>query len=203
MKNLQIIIIDDDVEMKTRPLYEELEDTYGKENILWFETPKNGLAYIKENNNIRRIILLDYDFGTTQFNGLSIFKELHELSSLFYIIIYTAKNIGDIPQKELKYCINNHLMALMDKTDGYEAILNEVEQGIKNLNNRVDCILEEWILRHEKFKRETPYIKDETGKIYNLNDVLHEIRQDTPFGKKMSSNIISTAISFLQKDIKK
>ena len=130
-------------------------------------------------------------------------SKFEKISSLLYIILYTAKSIN-IPAQQLKKFINNHLMAMVYKTsDGYEVALKEVKNAIQNLSNRVDCILEEWILRQEKFKRETPYIKDEAGKIYNLNDVLHEIRQDTDFGKKMSSNIISTAISFLQKDTKK
>lgn len=202
MNNIRIIIIDDDNEITERPLYFKLEDIYGEENIKWFETPEDALEYIKDNLNQRTIILLDYEFGTKRTNGLKVFQELQQISSLLYIILYTAKSIN-IPAEQLKKFINNHLMALVDKTsDGYEVALREIESAIKYLNNRVDVILEEWILRHEKFKRETPYIKDENGKTYNLNDVLSEIRKDTDFGKKMTSNIISTAISFLQQDIK-
>jgi DNA-binding NtrC family response regulator len=201
-KNIKIVVIDDDTEMTERPLYFKLEDTYGKENILWFETPEDGLNYIKDNLNQRTVILLDYEFGTKRTNGLEVFQELQQISSLLYIILYTAKSTN-IPAEQLKKFINNHLMAMVDKTsDGYTVALTEIANAIKNLNNRVDCILEEWILRHEKFKQEEPYIKDETGKSYSLKDVLIEIRKNTEFGKKMSSNIISTAISFLQKDIK-
>jgi DNA-binding NtrC family response regulator len=201
-KNIKIVVIDDDTEMTERPLYFKLEDTYGKENILWFETPEDGLNYVKDNRNQRTVILLDYEFGTKRTNGLEVFQELQQISSLLYIILYTAKSTN-IPAEQLKKFINNHLMAMVDKTsDGYKVALIEIANAIKNLNNRVDCILEEWILRHEKFKQETPYIKDETGKSYSLKDVLIEIRKDTEFGRKMSSNIISTAISFLQKDIK-
>jgi hypothetical protein len=199
----QIIIIDDDLRFTTRPLFEELVELYGQEKIIWKETPEEGLAYIEANLNKRTIVILDYYFGDYKPNGLAWLKSLQDQSSLIYIILNTSHEVATIPTEELKNCINNHLMALVDKTDGYEQTLFEVDKAIKNLNNRVDCILEEWILRHEFFTREKPYIKNEKGENVSLNDVLNEIRKDTEFGRKMSSNIISTAISLLQKDIDK
>lgn len=203
MTVFQIVIIDDDPEMESRPLYEELVDKYGKENIVWKENSDDGLSFINKNLEKRTIIILDYDFGSEKDNGLKLFQKIQKESALLYIILNTAKSIVEIPNDELKAFINNHLMALVDKTDGYEKTLLEIEKAINYLNNRVDCILEEWILRHEFFTREKPYIKDEKGKNISLNDVLNEIRKDTEFGRKMSSNIISIAISTLQKDIAK
>jgi len=202
-KPIQIIIIDDDLEMKSRPLYEELVEIYGKENVVWKEDADAGVAYVSKNLDKKTIIILDYDFGSKKANGLKVFDELQKKSSLLYIILNTAKSIDEIPNHELKEFINNHLMALVDKTDGYERTLLEVKKAIGCLNNRVDCILEEWILRHELFTREKPFIKDETGKAISLNDVLIEIRKDTDFGRKMTNNIISTAISLIQKDVDK
>ena len=94
-------------------------------------------------------------------------------------------------------------MALVDKTDGYKKTLDEIDKAIGYLNSSVDCILEEWILRHEQFTQETPYIKDEKGNPISLTDVLNEIRKNTDFGREITSNIISTAISLIQKDIDK
>jgi hypothetical protein len=200
---IQIIIIDDDPEMESRPLYEELVEKYSKENVIWKENPDDGLSYIKNNLTRKTIIILDYDFGSKE-NGLKLFQKIQGESALIYIILNTAKSIDEIPNDELKAFINNHLMALVDKADGgYEKTLFEVDKAISYLNNRVDCILEEWILRHEFFTREKPYIKDEKGNNISLNDVLNEIRKDTEFGRKMSRNIISTAISLLQRDIDK
>ena len=203
MTTYQIVIIDDDPEMESRPLYEELVEKYGKETIIWKENSDDGLSFIKKNLDKRTIIILDYDFGSKKDNGLKLFQKIQNESALLYIILNTAKSIDEIPNDELKAFINNHLMALVDKTDGYEKTLLEIEKAINYLNNRVDCILEEWILRHEFFTREKPYIKDEKGNNISLNDVLNEIRKDTEFGRKMSSNIISTTISLLQKDIDK
>ncbi|MCU0468630.1 MAG: hypothetical protein MUF58_08515 [Arcicella sp.] len=199
----QIITIDDDSRFKERPLFEELVELYGEDNVIWQETPEEGLDYINANLTKRTVVILDYDFGTKKANGLTWLKPLQEKSSLIYIILYTSHEIDIIDRKELKDCVNNHLMALVDKTDGYERAIQEVEKAINSMNNRVDCILEEWILRHEFFTREKPYMKDENGDLLSMNDVLNNIRQDTDLGRKMSSNIISTAISLLQKDIDK
>lgn len=200
----QIVIIDDDLQFITKPLYEELVDIYGQNNIIWKETPEEGLTYLESNLTKRTIVILDYYFGQhNRYNGLDWFQPLQDKSKLLYIILNTSHEIDIIPREQLKYCINNHLMSLVDKTDGYTKTLSEVEKAIGYLNNRVDCILEEWILRHEFFTREKPYMKDSTGNIISLNDVLREIRQDTDFGRKMSSKIISTAISLLQRDIDK
>lgn len=202
-KPVRIIIVDDDPEMETRPLYEELVEKHGKENVIWKENSDEGLIYVKQNLTQRIIIILDYDFGSKA-NGLELFQALQNESSLLYIILNTAKSIDEIPNEQLKTFINNHLMALVDKAvDGYPETLKQVEQGINYLSNRVDCILEEWILRHEKFKREEPYIKDANGNTYSLNHILAEIRKDTNFGREWSKNIISLAISMIQRDIEK
>jgi len=198
---VQIIIIDDDPHMGTRPIFVKLCQAYGKENVIWKENPNDGLTYVKEHLTRRTIIILDYDFGG-KVNCIDLFQELQGVSSLLYFIVSTAKQIEDIPRKDLKAFINNHLMALGDKTDGYHATLKQVEKAIDYLNSRVDCILEEWILRHERFKRETPYMTVD-GTAYSLEDILNEIRKDTAFGKKMTSNIISTAITMMQRDIDK
>lgn len=203
MTAYQIVIIDDDPEMESRPLYEELVDKYGKDHIIWKENSDEGLNFINKNINKRTIIILDYDFGSRKENGLKLFQKIQKESALLYVILNTAKSLNEIPNDELKFFINNHLMALVDKTDGYEKTLLEVEKAINYLNNRVDCILEEWILRHESFTREKPYMKNEKGDNISLNDVLMEIRKDSEFGRNMSSNIISIAISMLQKDIDK
>jgi DNA-binding NtrC family response regulator len=200
----QIVIIDDDPETKTRSLYEELVDKYGEENIAWKQDSSSGINFIDENLGKRIIVILDYDFGSQDINGLKVFEKLQEKSSLLYVILYTAKSVDEIPNADIKAFINNHLMAFIDKPhNGYEKALIEVEKAINNLNNRVDCILEEWILRHEFFTREKPYIKDEKGEVISLNDVLMQIRQNTEFGRKMSNNIINTAITLIQKDIAK
>jgi len=203
MKPIQIIIIDDDPEMETRPLYEELVETYGKTSVIWKEDAVAGLHYIQNNLTKRTVVILDYDFGSKKENGLKVFNMIQKESRLLYIILNTAKSIADIPAHELKSFINNHLMALVDKTDGYEKTLEEVGNAIQFLNSRLDCILEEWILRHEFFTREKPYLKDKTGKTYSLNYILEEIRKDSQFGRSISMDIIDMAISMVQADIDK
>jgi hypothetical protein len=201
-KNFQIILLINDPIMETRPLYQKLVEMYGQANIFLKKDIDEGLNFVKTHLDKRTIVILDYDFGSKR-TGLSVFEDLQAESKLLYIILNTAKYIIDIPQTDLKVFINNHLMALVDKTDGYEKTLEAVETAIQALSNRVDCILEEWILRHEFYTREKPYIKLQNGKTMSLNELLIEIRRDTPFGREMSNHIISTAITLIQRDIQK
>jgi hypothetical protein len=202
----QILVIDDDLRFTSKPLFEDLVELYGQENVIWKETPQEGLDYLNEDNLTKRtIVILDYFFGdSNRYNGLDWFRPLQKKSALIYIILNTAHSVDEIPQEQLKECINNHLMAFVDKAgDGWEKTLEAVKKAIGYLNNRVDCILEEWILRHERFTREKPYMRNAKGEPISLNDILSEIRRDTDFGREMSSNIIRTAITLMQRDIDK
>lgn len=72
---------------------------------------------------------------------------------------------------------------------------------INSTKDRVEDVLEKWILTHDFYTREKAYIKDANGNDISLNQVLEEIRNETEFGKKVVDNILSIAISLLQKDI--
>lgn len=69
--------------------------------------------------------------------------------------------------------------------------------------NSVAKILKEWILRHERFTREKPYIRLPNNQTMSLNDILFEIENYTEFGKEQVKNIIGTAITLVQRDIDK
>jgi hypothetical protein len=67
---------------------------------------------------------------------------------------------------------------------------------------RVSAVLAQWILRHEKFTREKPYIV-RNGKSVSLDDILKEIQDDTEEGRKFVDGIISITISMIVKDTEK
>ncbi len=199
--DINIVIIDDDLEMESRPLYEELIEKYSAEAIFWKKDAEQGVKFVSDNLDRKTIIILDYDFGSQTVNGLKIFQELQKKSSLLYIILYTAKSINEIPNNELKIFINDHLMAFIDKAEhGYKKALLEIEKAISYLNNRVDSILEEWIIRHKFFTTEEPVMRIKNGELIKLKDILIEIRKDSTFGREMKKNIIGVAISLMQNE---
>ena len=197
----KIIIIDDAIIPEDEAYVFKLGQIYGEENIHIFSNPTEGSQFIKENITKKMIVLLDIMFGKKPL-GLDIFKEITDETALVCFIVMTG-NIEKLDKKQWLNLVNAHAWYILDRVATTEEILHVIKTANNAISARIDGALEEWILRHERFKREKAYIKHADGKEYSLNDVLSEIRKDTDFGRKMTTNIISTAISMLQNDINK
>ncbi len=196
----QIIVIDDDIEMDTKPLFRELQKTYKQPNVdvIWYKDPDEGVAYVKAHLTKRTVIVLDYSFKSNK-NGLNWFLELQNKSSLVYIILNTTKRINEIDKDDLKTFINNHLMAIVDKTDGYTKTVAEVAKGFKHLSRGVDAALEEWITELDEDERTAKTIVTRGGESWSLEDLLQEIRARTDEGKEAEHNIITLAIDLINR----
>ena len=192
----KIIIIDDNLK-KNAPLVVELIDRQGIENVLLFNRSNDGLNYILQNLFQRMVIILDWDLGYGEIQGIDIFDNIRAKTALIYIIFNTVKEIDDIPRKQLKRMINNDAMAIVDKTDGYKKTLEFVDKAIHQLDSRLDSVLEQWVNRHSEDERIKPYIATRSGKVYSLNDLLEEIRHRTDIGKDMEKKMIYLTIDLL------
>ncbi len=192
----KIIIIDDNLK-KNAPLVVELIDRQGIDNVLLFNRSNDGLNYILQNLFQKMVIILDWDLGYGEIQGIDIFDNIRAKTSLIYIIFNTVKEIDDIPRKQLKRMINNDAMAIVDKTDGYKKTLYFVEEAIHQLDSRLDSVLEQWINRHSEDERIKPFIATRSGKVYSLNDLLEEIRHRTDVGKDMEKKMIYLTIDLL------
>ena len=194
----QIVIIDDDITSDNYPLVDMLGIEYGEENIHIFETPNEGIKFIEDNISKRIIVLLDIMFGDKPI-GFNVFNKITEKSSLVCFIVMTG-NTESIDRKDLINLINGHAWYFIQRDKPYEKIIEVIQKAEYHLVSRVDGALEEWILRHRTFKREEPFLKLSNGTTLSLNNILDEIRKGTPFGDEMQKNILSVAISQLQKD---
>jgi hypothetical protein len=90
----------------------------------------------------------------------------------------------------------------ISQSDRLDAILKVFDETYFE-KNRVAKILQDWIVRHEIFTREKPYIKYRDGTSKSLNSILSEIEDYTDFGRNFVDNIISTAIGLIVNDIEK
>ena len=97
----KIIVIDDNLK-KNAPLMVELIDKYGINNILLFNRSSEGLDFILQNLFQRMVIILDWDLGHGELQGIEIFDNIRAKTSLAFIIFNTVKEIDDIPRKQLK-----------------------------------------------------------------------------------------------------
>ncbi|GAB2625822.1 hypothetical protein GCM10027035_21980 [Emticicia sediminis] len=197
MENSTKILVIDDLLKDNAPLIVYLKERYGDENIIRFKQSREGLDYVKDNLSQKMVIILDWEFGKGEMQGIDVFDEIRKETSLIYIIVNTAKAFSDIPSLDLKKLINNDAMAIIDKTDGYKKTLEFVDKAIHQLDSRLDSVLEQWVNRHSEDERIKPFIATRSGEVYNLNDLLSEIRQKTELGKDMEKKMIYLTIDLL------
>lgn len=196
----QIIIIDDEMP-SDYPLLKKLREKYEEENVHLFAKPNEGIDYIEANLSKKMIVLLDIMFNKISL-GFKVFEEITNKTSLVSFIIMTGSP-EHITHKEYRQLINNHAWYFIQRDDSAKEILKIIEKAEQHILSRVDGALEEWILAHNFFTREQPYLKFADGSTMSLNDVLKEIRLQTKFGLEMQQNILDLAINRLHKETQK
>ncbi len=119
------------------------------------------------------------------------------------VIVCTTKPLNEISESDLKDFINNHIFSLSDKMDNTLKRVEIVTKAVAFLEKQIDTILEQWILRRTEMERKIPYITTKSGKSYSLNDLLVEIRNQTPVGVELEKNMINLTIDLLTRDKEK
>lgn len=192
----QIIVIDDNLKQNA-PLIVSLSDKYNPSNVKLFNRSKEGLDYIMNNLTQKLIVILDWELGEGEIQGIDIFETIREKTSLVYIIFSTVRKIDEIPYEQLKKMINNDAMGIVEKLDGYKKTLEFVDKAAHQLDSRLDAVLEQWVNRHSEDERIKPFIASRSGQVYNLNDLLKAIREKTDVGKDMERKMIYLTIDLL------
>ncbi len=194
-----IVIIDDNIkDADSEPLVGRLEDKYGPENVRVFQNVIDGINFINSNLSSRIIVLLDIMFGNKP-EGLTVFETIANRTSLVYFIVMTG-NFESVNQGDLVNLVNKHAWYLIKRDASSRAFLDIIDRANSSMNIRIDGALEEWILRHSDDDRRKPYIKNRSGKSYNLNDLLQEIRLGSDIGNEFAYGIINLAIDLLSRD---
>ncbi len=197
--NTKIIVIHDDIPHND-PIMVMLKESHGEENVLLFEHSQEGLDYVLGNLGIKMVVLLDKNFKEAKdISGIRVFEKIREKTSLVYVILITVSEMTDLDDDELKMLINKDLFKFESFTSDYTTILSLVDEAILNLSLRIDCVIEEWIMRHPVEARIKPLIKDKDGKTYSMNDVLESIRQQTEIGVEFEKNLLKLAIELFSR----
>jgi len=190
-----IVVIDDNLSQND-PIIVELSLNFSNIDIILFNDPHAGLEYINDNLSKKMIVLQDYDLGAGNINGAKVFNTIREQTSLIYFIIMTAKKFSTLPYDDLVDFINNDALAITNNTDT-DIIIKMVQNAVHKLETRVDCILEEWIVRHDDNEKNVPYMMTANGTVYSLAQLLKEIRKQTEIGQNIERNILMLAIDLL------
>ena len=194
---IRIVIIDDNFP-ENDPLVITLKEKHGEENVQIFRSPDEGIAFVLNNLSSKVVVLLDMTFGTNDRKGYEIFSEIRSKTSLATIIIMSA-NLANLSNETLQGFINNHAFSAIHSNRSVKENLPIIENAVEELSLRVDCALEEWILRHSPEGRDKPYLTLRTGEKYSLNQVLTEIRLNTELGISLQKKILNLTVELLSR----
>lgn len=196
MSDFKVIVIHDDLTERD-PLLAELRIKYGAESTLLIKKSQDGLDYVLGNLDQKMVVVLDLNFKAGEPSGVEVFQDIRKKTSLIHVLIWTASALEDINKTDLKSMINNDAMGLLSSTDDLATILSMVDAAAHSLEVRVATALEDWILSQPELDREKPYITAKDGRSYSLNQILQEIRLQSPFGMETEKNILLLAIDLL------
>jgi hypothetical protein len=192
----KIVIIDDNIiGADDEPYVFELERIYGKENIHIFQNPTEGTKFIENNLSHKMIVLLDIMFGKAPL-GFKVFEDIKNRTSLVCFILMTG-NIEKLENKQLVKLVNGHAWHIADRDESTENILKIVENAENEMSTRIDAALEEWITQLDETEKNKPIIAMRNGQEWSLNDMLQEIRIQSPEGMRLEKNIIMLTLDLI------
>jgi DNA-binding NtrC family response regulator len=186
-----IIVIEDRNEFKEHAIIYSLEDTY--KNVEFFSTSKKGLEYITGNLDKNLIVLLDIQFPEGQQDGHEVLAEIRKISKLIPVILWSGVNEDT---ESFSDFINNHAFGFLSKGATIAEALPMVAKAVLYLEMSLDNTIEDWLIKKEGDKDKPIYISTD-GRSYSLNDIIREIRQQTPVGKDFSKKLNSLTIDLL------
>jgi hypothetical protein len=196
---VKIIVIHDDIS-EGSPIMVMLEIKYGKENVILHKHSQIGLDYVLNNLGQKMVVLLDKNFyDGKEKSGIKVFAEIREKTSLVSVILTSVSNISDIGEDNLKQLINNELFAFESFTSDYTQILNLVDKAVENMQLRIDCVIEEWIMKHPAEKRNQPIVKLKDGRSFSMIEVLESIRKQTPVGIDFEKSLLKLSIELFSR----
>lgn len=199
LKKPKIIVIHDDY-AENSPIMVMLKERHGEENVLLIKHSKEGLDYVLDNLGNKMVVLLDNNFyGNKEMSGIKVFEKIREKTSLVYVILITVSQITGLDEDELKMLINKDLFKFESSTSDYSTILSLVDDALLQLNLRVDCVIEEWIMRHPNDARNKPLIKNKDGVSFTMNEVLDSIRNQGEVGVDFERSLLKLAIEIFSR----
>ena len=124
---------------------------------------------------------------------------LRELSYQIPVIIWTA-----VDEKTMEFfdLINFKAYAIRDKDESTEKLVALVQQADADMNYALSNALERWIMA-QPGDHDDIYAVATNGETVSLNQMLDEVRKDTPKGKEFTQDLVNLTIELMEKEQKK
>jgi DNA-binding NtrC family response regulator len=188
-----ILVIEDDRTQQSNAFVLEVKTVF--ENIIFKETANDALTFVKDNLETKIIILLDLAFPANQMQGIKFLEELRNLSKLIPVIVWSGKD--RIADTEYQKLINDTTFAFLSKSASSEDIVKSLCNADDYLNSQIDTAVEKWLENHTEEEKNKPFLKSADGQNYSMNDLLKEIRTQTPFGQSITLDINKLTLDLL------
>lgn len=113
----------------------------------------------------------------------------------------SANHLLQLEEDSINFMINHRGVFFIKNSEITKAtdLINKINHL---MDSKLDCVLEQWILNHTSESQNKPYVMTSDEKILSLNDVLHEIRNQSDFGKRLEKNLIMLTIDLLTRNKK-
>lgn len=141
-------------------------------------------------------------FKSKQPNGHKILQEIRKKTHLIPVILWSAVNETEETFSDF---INNQAFAFVKQDASYTPLLKKVKEADEYLNSHVEGMIEEWIeirKRLQKFNNQ-PYLIEAGGRSYTLEELLQEIRQQTPVGQRFIKDLHMLTLDLLLRNKEK
>ena len=188
----KIIIVDDELK-SNHPLIVKLGQFF--EEVTLFKKASDAIAKVKDNLGTRIIMILDLRLSGGETGGRAL-AALRELSYQIPVIIWTA-----VDEKTMEFfdLINFKAYAIRDKDETTENLVALVQQADADMNYALSNALERWIMAQPGDHDEI-YAVATNGETVSLNQMLDEVRKDTPKGKEFTQDLVNLTIELMEKE---
>lgn len=179
----KVVFIDDNMKKGPNdPFVRAVHKLRPSAEVSVFEDPSVGLKYILENLNNKMIAFVDCRFDGYGLQGINVLKQIRENTSLLYIVMMSANNLKQIADIDLAEMINQDYIWFFDRNNGTVNDACDLIDKISSLwDSRFDCVLEQWLIRHQEDKDKVVFTKDKTS--YTWGELLTEVRLQTEVGR--------------------
>ena len=188
----KIYIVDDELK-SNHPIRVKLEQAFSEVKL--FKKAADAVSAIKESLGSKIILLLDLKLSGGE-NGYRTLASLRELSYQIPVIIWTGL---DEKTSEFFSLINLKTYAIRDKVESTDKMVELVKQADADMAYSLSNALERWIMAQPGNHNDIFAIST-GGESYSLNQMLDEVRKDTPKGKEFTQDLVNLTIELMKKE---
>lgn len=187
----KVIIVDDELK-NNHPILVKLGQYFSE--VALYKKAADAIAIIRAELGQRMILLLDLRLSGGE-SGYDTLSTLRDISYQIPVIVWTAV---DEKQSEFFNLINLKTYAIRDKEESIENMVELVRRADSDIDYSLSNALERWI-EAQPGNHDEAYAISTNGESYSLNDMLKEVRQDTPKGRKFTQDLVNLTIELMKK----